>query len=500
MLFPKKKLQLKFWQSRQDRESGVRHYRKANERSLPIRAIGGFASLLLASALLYPNSVEALTKYLGINNGTGYNTESGYVDRSIQLTKDLSLGLARMGMDGIGGDTEGAGFNWSGRDAAVDKYVAAELKIHAVVAPRFHVHRDGNYEQWKANFRYFVRNVMTRYKGKISYYIVDNEPELDSPTGTMSAQECVDMTRIAYEEARSIDSNIKIESPPISGIESDILREMLDLGIANVSDYIGIHAYGGQIADNRLGHPWRLLEERGIRKPLAISESGAIAEWCLGSDGDRENCRRRWFAIFGQQLKRFGYDHALLFDLDAHEAWAVAPNFNPTKTYEQIKSLQLNRTLTNASFELDNNPETEWVHFGSGDIGDMGPSPYVSFVRGDAAGARSGNGYVKLESGRANSSEPIFVRQIIGSLPKNKKVTIGAWVYVSDGATATLKALGYDYKDGDAEIVKNSTKKNGWEYLEVAVPISRYWTVIELGTTGTGNSGDYVKWDDVTLN
>lgn len=72
-------------------------------------------------------------------------------------------------------------------------------------------------------------------------------------------------------------------------------------------------------------------------------------------------------------------------------------------------------------------------------------------------------------------------------------------MYVNGGATATLKALGYDYLDGDAEISKTASQKNVWQYLEITVPISRYWAVIELGTSGTGNSGDYVKWDDVSV-
>jgi len=457
-------------------------------------------SVLIASALLYTLPATALTSFLGINNGTGYNMDPGYVDRSIQHTKDLGLEVVRMGMDSIWGNTEGAGFQWSGRDMVVNKYREAGLKIHAVIAPRGHVTRDGNYEKWKANFRYFVRNVMMRYKGKIVYYIVDNEPDLDYGNGKMSAQECVDMTRIAYETAKSIDPNIKIESPPVMGIESGLLNEMLDRGIDKVSDYIGLHAYGGQISENRLGHPWRVLESRGIKKPLAISESGSINEWCGGSGYDADDCRRRWFLLFGLQLKRFGYDHAVLFDLDGHDSWALAPDFQPTKAYQQVKNLRLNKLFSNGNFESSNNSDNEWTPADNNDDWlYKGSSPHVNFVRNDAGGARGGSGYVKLESGQAGSGTPIRIRRILGDMPKNKKVAIGAWVYVNGGASATLKALGYDFTNGDAEISKTSTKKNGWEYLEITVPISRYWAVIELGTSGTGKSGDFVKWDDVSV-
>lgn len=493
-------MQLKLWQTHQNRESSVRRYQKTNERSRSTRSTRSFVSLLLASALLCPIPALGLTKYLGINNGTGYNTDPAYVDRSIQHTKDLGLGAVRMGMDGVAGFTEGAGFDWSARDAVVDKYLAAGIKIHSPISARGHVNRDSNYEQWKANFRYFVRNVMTRYKGKIFYYIIDNEPDLDYGNGTMSAQECVDMTRIAYEAARSIDPQIRIESPPISGVESSLLNEMLDAGIDKVSDYIGIHAYGGQIADSRFGFPWKVLEQHGVRKPIAISESGSIASWCEGSEYEAEDCRRRWFAFFGQQLKRYGYDHALLFDLDSHDEWAVAPDFSPTKTYQQIKALRLNEPFTNGDFESDNNVETGWIPFEDGDTSTLkGASERVSFVRNDDSGAHGGGGYVKLNNGSTDPGKPLSVRRIASQLQKGKKVKLGAWVYVNGRATAILKALGYDNRDGDAEIKKASTKKNTWEYLEIEVPISKNWVVIELGTLGTGSSGDYVKWDDVSL-
>jgi len=459
------------------------------------------ASVLLASAFLYALPAQALTSYLGINNGTGYNMEPGYVDRSIQHSKNLGLEVVRMGMDSVWGNTEGAGFQWSGRDMVVNKYLNAGLKIHAVLSARMHVNRDGNYERWKANYKYFVRNVMMRYKGKIFYYIIDNEPDLDYGNGKMSAQECVDMTRIAYEAAKSIDPNIKIESPPVMGIESGLLDEMLDRGIDKVSDYIGLHAYGGQISENRLGRPWRVMEARGIRKPLAISESGSINEYCNDSGFETEDCRRRWFLMFGLQLKRFGYDHALLFDLDGHDSWAVAPNFNPTKAYQQIKDLRLNKAFSNGGFESINNGENEWTPADNNDEWIYrGTSRYINFVRNNnGEGRNKSNGYVKLESGQAGSGTPIRIRRILGDMPKNKKVAIGAWVYASGGASATLKALGYDFKNGDAEISKTSTQKNGWEYLEITVPISRYWAVIELGTSGTGRSGDFVKWDDVSV-
>lgn len=472
-------------------------WHKRHRRSL----VWSLAVVLLVAISIFLHSSPATSAdtsagYLGINNGTGYNTDPAYVDRSIEHTKDLGLGAARVGMDNVGGNTVGAEFRWEERDAAIDKYIAAGIAVHSPISARAHVERDPDYERWKSNFRYFVRNVMTHYKGKIFYYIVDNEPDLDYGNGTMSAQECVDMTKIAYEAAKSIDPNIKIESPPPSGPDSPLLGDMLDLGLADCTDYVGMHAYGGQIHEDRFSKPWKDLAARGVKKPIAISESGSIASWYQGSDADKQNSRSRWFAEFGQRLKRFGYDSALLFDLDSHDEWAIAPNFQPTPAYDKIKMLELNPFWSSAGFESDNDMEKDWVPF---DPNDIGSSSFVTFIRGDAGGARSGSGYVKLESSKADRDVPINVRRIAGQLPQGRTIKVGAWAYASGGTQATLKALGYDNLDGDAELSVSSTRRNEWEYLELKVPISKYWTVVELSTLGTSNSSDFVKWDDVLL-
>jgi hypothetical protein len=185
MKLPKKASQLLLWLpcfkiQNQEMKSSRKFTTSSKRLPLhPIELTKRAAGILLTSAILYSFPAQALTSYLGINNGTGYNTDPDYVDRSIYHTQDLGLGIVRMGMDGVEGSIEGDSFNWSARDAVVKKYLDAGIKIHSVLSARAHVNRDGNYAKWKANFKYYVSNVMARYKGKIFYYIIDNEPDLD---------------------------------------------------------------------------------------------------------------------------------------------------------------------------------------------------------------------------------------------------------------------------------------------------------------------------------
>jgi hypothetical protein len=459
------------------------------EKHLEERVLRHLRSFSWISALillcLMSINILAITdsQYVGINNGTGYDTTPSYVDWSISKDKELGVGSVRMGMDNVGGYREGEAFNFGHRDVAVDKYLAANIAIHTVISARGHVNRDSDYEKWKANWSYFCKNVMTHYKGKISWYIIDNETDISYGNGTLSPQQAVDLTKIAFEIAKSIDPNIVIESPPPTSPETPYLREMISLGIANYCDYIGVHAYGGQINEGRLNRVWQYLQEFGVKKPVVVSEAGAINDYFNNVGVTPSEGRRIWFSRFYYQLKRYGYSHVLLFDLDKHDAWALID----TPAYNEIKNWYRNDPFANGGFEDANDNEHGWNVFASADIF-RAPST-IKFIRDDAANAHTGSGYLQMEPG-ANS-----VRRLAEQLTPNKTYEIKAWVNITGGGTARLRALGWNHLDGDAEVAVTTTN-SGWQELSLQVTPTKSWVVIDLGIENVGGN---VRWDDVTI-
>jgi hypothetical protein len=421
--------------------------------------------------------------FVGMNNGTGYNTSPDYVDWNISRNKELGLGRVRMGMDNVGGFTEGEAFNFGHRDVAVDKYLAAGIKIHSVLSARGHVKRDPNYDKWKANWAYFCKNIFSHYKGKISYYIVDNETDISYGNGILSPQEAVDLTRIAYETAKSIDPTIMIESPPTTSPETTYLREMIRLGISKYCDYIGVHAYGGQINDNRLNRVWSFLNEFNIEKPVAVSEAGAIDEYFNSSGVAPSQGRRMWFANFYLQLKRYAFDHVLLFDLDGHDAWAV----DKTPSYDEIRDWYRREGLKNGGFEEENDNLHGWNVFASSDTY-IAPSS-IRFIRNDSANASSGSGYLQMEKGAPS------VRRIVEYLTPNRTYEIKARVNITGGGSASLKALGWYNLNGNIEL-ESSTTESGWKELSIRFAPTKTWVVIDLSAKDVGAA---VRWDDVTV-
>lgn len=99
-----------------------------------------------------------------------------------------------------------------------------------------------NIEDW----RNFVRTVATRYKGKIKYYELWNEPSLKNwYSGTVDKM--VDLAREAYTILKQVDPSITVVSPSVfadyGGVEW--LDKYLEKGGGNYADVIGAHFYIG---------------------------------------------------------------------------------------------------------------------------------------------------------------------------------------------------------------------------------------------------------------
>jgi hypothetical protein len=93
------------------------------------------------------------------------------------------------------------------------------------------------------DWRDFIRHVATRYKGRIHYYEVWNEPNLkEFFTGTPG--QMVALAREAYKILKEVDPSIKVVSPSATAHYGvPWLDKYLNLGGGNYADIIGYHFY-----------------------------------------------------------------------------------------------------------------------------------------------------------------------------------------------------------------------------------------------------------------
>lgn len=93
----------------------------------------------------------------------------------------------------------------------------------------------------------YVRTVATRYKGRIKYYELWNEPtfdEIDKGRGYYagSAKTMVELGRVAWRVIKSIDPDNKLISPGFTG-EGERLDLYLSLGGKDITDVVAHHFY-----------------------------------------------------------------------------------------------------------------------------------------------------------------------------------------------------------------------------------------------------------------
>lgn len=134
-----------------------------------------------------------------------------------------------------------------------------------------------NIEDW----RYYVRTVAERYKGRVRYYEIWNEPNvLTFYTGSIEA--LVRLTREAYLILKSVDASNILVSPAVVGGGSNnlaYLDEFLSRGGKDYIDIVGYHFYVPSSTPEAMVPIIRavkkIMQKHGVaNKPLWNTETG----------------------------------------------------------------------------------------------------------------------------------------------------------------------------------------------------------------------------------
>src|SRR3989442_6392533 len=132
-----------------------------------------------------------------------------------------------------------------------------------------------NIESW----RNYVRTVATRYRGRVHYYEIWNEPNARNfYTGTVETM--VNLVRVASRELKEVDSSSQVISPSaVADVGVPWLEEVLRKGGGQYVDIIGFHFYvGSQPPEAMISLITRVravMAQYGARdKPLWNTETG----------------------------------------------------------------------------------------------------------------------------------------------------------------------------------------------------------------------------------
>lgn len=137
-----------------------------------------------------------------------------------------------------------------------------------------------------ADWRNYVRTVGERYKGRVRLYEIWNEPN-DKTFFSGTAANLVELTRIASEELKRIDPDIRLVSPSVTGGGKEVnwLDDFLRLGGGAYVDVIGYHFYVAHTKPEamleNINEVRRVMVKHGVaKKPLWNTETG----WLIASE------------------------------------------------------------------------------------------------------------------------------------------------------------------------------------------------------------------------
>lgn len=128
------------------------------------------------------------------------------------------------------------------------------------------------------DWRNYVRQVATRYKGRITTYEIWNEPN-DPKFFSGSAEAMLRLSKEAYFTLKSIDPNVRVVSPAATGKNGPAwLDRYLSLGGGEYADVMAYHFYviphDPEAMLPVIANVKEVLRRHGINKPLWNTETG----------------------------------------------------------------------------------------------------------------------------------------------------------------------------------------------------------------------------------
>jgi hypothetical protein len=135
------------------------------------------------------------------------------------------------------------------------------------------------------NWRRYVRTVAERYKGKIKYYDVWNEPS-DKTYFSGAPDTMVQMLKIAYETIKQADPAAQVIAPGVTGAGKHLayLDDLLGRGAKNYIDILGHHYYVPNGDPEQMvpliREVQKIMRKHGMeKKPMWNTETG----WWIGN-------------------------------------------------------------------------------------------------------------------------------------------------------------------------------------------------------------------------
>jgi len=503
-----------------DRTSTINSFISGNKISSNYSAIGVAPSVFLQGGDTYYGYYLRTRGPLNAWSGEWLGMNVGYA--TVAATQSVVNDFNAVGLGAIrrGGNVPSNTTytqDLANQDSYINTMFAADLEIHWIVNYRGYgvspagtalanlpgININGaTMALWFNNYKARCIDLFTRYSSpgnvKILHYIVGNEPNLSDPFTTLHGRPdiAVRLTQAMYEAAQQVNPNIFVESPPVSQPDTPYLQEMINLGVANYCDVIGVHIYADQTHGPRIEKPWVWLQAAGVtNKPVGVSEAGVTIGWNPIWSTNARQWQSDWLNNFYIMAKRYGYSYGLLFthDDDHSADWAlmrvagaqVQPSWN-----ELDNTLTNPQGLRNAGFETPNDRLRQWY---------PEHSPTTNWPTGFnwqfATNPRSGTYCAQI---RTNNGWDTSAYQVVDNLIPGATYRVTGWIRSESPSGGLFYIAGSQAYNGIQTFNSSLVTTNTWTQVSVDVVPTNPWIVISL-TTKKNPSPSFAYFDDISV-
>jgi hypothetical protein len=210
----------------------------------------------------------------GVSNGTRF------VDREVPLGASTGARILRLDLPWAFVEPQRGVFHWRRADYIVAKVRKAHLQIHAILAysPSWAAPSE-NDAPASGDFAAFARAVARRYRGRIRYYELWNEPDL---TRYWNASETAYVQDVLVPGDRAIkkaDPNARVVLGGPSHADRDWLNGIFRLGGGSAFDIASYHDYSGD---------QRVLSDARVVKDVLVANGRPRTPIWLGEYGFQE--------------------------------------------------------------------------------------------------------------------------------------------------------------------------------------------------------------------
>lgn len=177
-------------------------------------------------------------------------------------------------------------FEWKGTDALVENLEGSNLEILAILmaAPEWAGGSDmktGSHPPDSPDdYARFVDAVVKRYKGRIKYYELWNEPNIARFWGGKRAEpkDFIALLRAGYRAGKKADPQAVFVMGGVTKLSQDqaFMKDVIRMGGLDACDAVGVHLYPENLDRFRsiMTHLVSSLQKAGCSKPVWVTETG----------------------------------------------------------------------------------------------------------------------------------------------------------------------------------------------------------------------------------